>query len=257
MSTCQVNHCRYSSSHTTQAHRCGTCGEFGHGQMECREEVLKDYLQQFNTDIMSQYMWCDLCPSTSEFRKTHTRDAHVCQNCLERTTTHSHDQCIIQDFDVFKQRFAGMEDLETFETHLLQQHGDNIYTILYAGMGCSLYVRHKNGTIKALFMHQDAWGQYGPTSDDTPKLNKFIEDCEQVDKVQFQPSIHMLPPSPTDTSIDRVIQCPICRTENPSTSIKMVYGTEDKCKICFEQNITKFFGECGHLVACNDCFESL
>ena len=119
-------------------------------------------------------------------------------------------------------------------------------------MGCSLFVRNKVNIVKALFMHQDSWGQYGPTTDDTPILNKFKENCQEVGKEPFQPGAYDLP-----SPVDRVIHCPICRTENPSTSIKMVYGSEEKCKICFEQNITKFFGECGHLVACNDCFESL
>ena len=68
------------------------------------------------------------------------------------------------------------------------------------GMGCHLYVRHKVGVIKALFMHQDSWGQYGPTSDDTPKLNKFIENLEEVNKLEFQPSLHSLPSSPERSS---------------------------------------------------------
>ena len=178
-------------------------------------------------------------------------------NCGERTTNHTTDACIIQDFDVFKQRFAGVPDLEAFETHLFEQYGNNIYTILYAGMGCHLYVRHKDGIIKALFMHQDSWGQYGPTADDTPRMNKFIENCGEVDKLDFQPTLHSLPPSPVEDSSDRVIQCPICRTDNKMSSIKPVYGTEEKCKICFDENVTKFFGECGHLVSCNGCFESL
>jgi hypothetical protein len=255
--TCQVSQCRFSTTHTTSAHQCGICGEFGHGQLECFDERLKTELNRYNLDKLPTHLWCNLCPSDSACRKMHSRESHICLNCGERTTNHTTDACIIQDFDVFKQRFAGVPDLEAFETHLFQQYGNNIYTILYAGMGCHLYVRHKDGVTKALFMHQDSWGQYGPTADDTPKMNKFIENCGEVDKLDFQPTLHSLPPSPVEDSLDRVIQCPICRTDNLVTSIKPVYGSEEKCKICFDENVTKFFGECGHLVSCNDCFESL
>ena len=249
---CHVHKCRFSNTHTTLGHQCGICGEFGHGQLECLNERLKTRLIRYNTDILPTHLWCNLCPPDSDYRKIHTREAHVCPNCGERTTNHTADECIIQEFEVFRQRFGGVSDLEAFEKHLFQQYADNIYTILYAGMGCHLYLRHKEGVIKALFMHQDSWGQYGPTSDDTPKLNKFIENLEEVNKLEFQPSLHSLPSSP-----ERIIQCPICRTDNQISSIKTVYGAEEKCKICFDENITKFFGECGHLVACNACFESL
>lgn len=32
---CQVRGCRYADSHTTRGHRCGTCGQYGHGILEC------------------------------------------------------------------------------------------------------------------------------------------------------------------------------------------------------------------------------
>lgn len=32
---CRARGCRYASTHTTSAHRCGTCHVYGHGQMEC------------------------------------------------------------------------------------------------------------------------------------------------------------------------------------------------------------------------------
>lgn len=254
-STCRVKQCRFSKTHTTKAHQCGTCGLFGHGQLECHSEAQKADLARYNSDILPSNMWCNLCPTESEYKKTHTTSAHICPNCNERAN-HPLENCIIQEYDVFKQRFQGIFDLETFEPELFQNYADNIYTILYAGMGCSIFVRNKGNQVKALFMHQDAWGQYGPSSDDTPTLNKFKENCQEVAKDLFQPTAHPLSPSPLSDD-ERIIACPICRTENPSSSIKMVYGTEEKCKICFEENITKFFSECGHLVSCDKCFESL
>lgn len=32
---CLVAGCRHPMSHVTRGHKCGTCGQYGHGQMEC------------------------------------------------------------------------------------------------------------------------------------------------------------------------------------------------------------------------------
>ena len=41
---CKVNYCRFADKHTTFGHRCGKCGKYGHGQMECGdEELIEDY----------------------------------------------------------------------------------------------------------------------------------------------------------------------------------------------------------------------
>lgn len=35
---CIVHGCRYASRHDTLDHKCGSCGKFGHGRVECRNE---------------------------------------------------------------------------------------------------------------------------------------------------------------------------------------------------------------------------
>jgi hypothetical protein len=250
--SCKVKYCRFSNTHTTIAHQCGNCGKHGHGQVECENQDKIKYLERFYTEYIPESKWCTFCPINSDFRKTHTNDAHICRNCNERTQSHNEEDCIIQDLEVYRQRFLGMQDIDAFENHLFVQYGNNIFTILNIGMGCCVYVRFKNEEIKGLFMHSDSWGQYGPTADDRPKLNKFIQGCVECDKHLFQPSLHPLPESPAD-----IVQCPLCRTENSLDSIKNVYGSEENCKICMDNNVTKFFSECGHLVTCDECFESL
>ena len=39
--SCKVSGCRYPSYHTTIAHRCGECNNYGHGQIECNNVLLK------------------------------------------------------------------------------------------------------------------------------------------------------------------------------------------------------------------------
>ena len=51
-------------------------------------------------------------------------------------------------------------------------------------MGCIWYARRNNNfeKIELFFMHSDNWGQYGPLTDDRPKLNAFIDGYICVDK---------------------------------------------------------------------------
>ena len=182
---CKVNYCRYADTHTTGGHQCGICGEYGHGQTECGNDEHKIYLEQFMSEQLLQKDWCNLCPPDSDSRKRHKREAHVCSNCNERTQSHNEDQCIIGEFEVFRQRFPDMLDIIQFNIDTFKQHGCPIYTTLYAGMGCEIYVRHKDGEVKALFMHSDSWGQYGPIGNDKPKLDAFIDTCVVCDKEQF------------------------------------------------------------------------
>jgi hypothetical protein len=46
-----------------------------------------------------------------------------------------------------------------------------------AGMGCCFYCKRDgtDGTIELFFMHSDSWGQYGPETDERPKLNEFLQ----------------------------------------------------------------------------------
>jgi len=78
---CKVSACRYSWSHTTAAHRCGTCGTEGHGQMECGNESKIQSLQVYYTDTMPANKYCRVraCPHPHR----HTTEAHICSVCQE------------------------------------------------------------------------------------------------------------------------------------------------------------------------------
>ena len=45
--SCKATYCRFSKSHTTVEHLCGTCNVKGHGQVECDNNELKDKLKHF------------------------------------------------------------------------------------------------------------------------------------------------------------------------------------------------------------------
>ena len=79
---CKVNYCRFSATHTTPGHKCGTCNTFGHGQAECRDPVKIELLKQYNSDTLPYSEQCkiDGCNSKS----IHNTDTHYCDGCSNR-----------------------------------------------------------------------------------------------------------------------------------------------------------------------------
>ena len=123
-------------------------------------------------------------------------------------------------------------------------------------MGCSIYVKYTNAGVESLFMHSDSWGQYGVG--DVPIYNDFIEGCTILNinmyTANYQPTP---PPPPVELFPDDGVKCPICRTINSHDMVMDIKGSEETCKVCFEEPVQKFFGKCGHAVVCNECFTRL
>ena len=86
---CKVSCCRFNSTHVTGGHKCGTCGQYGHGQIECRNSELKQNLKEFERDKLPDYLQCKI--SNCKFKWSHTVSAHHCSNCNGRE--HSKDNC--------------------------------------------------------------------------------------------------------------------------------------------------------------------
>jgi hypothetical protein len=50
------------------------------------------------------------------------------------------------------------------------------------------------------------------------------------------------------------IICPLCKENNSFLSIQQkVYGIEDKCCICLDNNVNVYFPTCGHICICIEC----
>ena len=76
--TCRVAGCRFPTTHVTMGHRCGTCGQFGHGQLECGSQNSIDSLKvRFDTDRVNTPCTVESC-SHKEF---HVTAAHYCSIC--------------------------------------------------------------------------------------------------------------------------------------------------------------------------------
>lgn len=71
---CKVKNCRFPHSHATRAHRCGTCFQFGHGQVECGHPDQIAELRSCHEDFPHRCTM-DVCFD----RRSHTSAAHHCE----------------------------------------------------------------------------------------------------------------------------------------------------------------------------------
>lgn len=83
MRYCIAGGCRFADTHVTSAHRCGACGLFGHGQVECGNPDRVRALHRVGGTIQfPPHMHCAV-PSC-QLAWTHTTAAHHCETCGQR-----------------------------------------------------------------------------------------------------------------------------------------------------------------------------
>ena len=79
--TCQVAGCRHYTTHATSGHKCGRCGRFGHGQIECGRPSRIDLLQNlYGDDVVAVACTVEGCNAPW----THSSAAHHCERCRNR-----------------------------------------------------------------------------------------------------------------------------------------------------------------------------
>lgn len=163
---CFVRNCRFSDKHTTENHQCGGCGQFGHGRMECGHPEM----------IQALHSLCKV--RGCRFSDKHSTNNHKCGGCGQ--FGHGRMECELTRLNI-PQNACIVECTQTEfavregRKFMGETHG-KIFAVVYAGMGCQWFVKRdsRNGMIDTFFMHTDAWGQYGPQSDDRHKLVAFL-----------------------------------------------------------------------------------
>jgi len=174
MAYCKVDGCRYAASHTTVAHRCGKCGGYGHGQVECENLLAIRNLSFYYQETIPFDERCTepMCDN----RASHTVDGHVCVLCdgicgahLNRCPNGGNSRVSVTD-DPLSIGFDPRPNAES------QNIEFGHYITFYGGMGCAWYARRNasNGKLEYFFMHSDSYGQYGEYSSDVPRMRAFI-----------------------------------------------------------------------------------
>lgn len=91
---CRVAYCRYPNSHTTQGHQCGTCKEYGHGQVECNNpnkiQQLKQCIETLDENIRCTKPNC-------LNRQHHQPSAHLCVSCWKYGDACNCEVGVLQD----------------------------------------------------------------------------------------------------------------------------------------------------------------
>lgn len=184
---CRVRGCRFMNSHSTMGHRCGNCGEFGHGVMECENNRSVENLAMFHHEVTpGRRCTFHECPNP----ETHTNSSHHCHRCGRHGE--SAINCIIQPYNVHRGRFYDDPYLNHFEINdfIRDLNGRNGVVPIFIGMGCTLWVRvrfqiNDEPELMSLFMHSDAYGQYGEDSNDLPRLEAFKDGCVEYNPNSF------------------------------------------------------------------------
>lgn len=89
MSYCKVYGCRFSNSHVTMGHICGSCFRSGHGKVECgMEEECNELKEQYGNDKLPDSMHCQITGCI--YKWSHITTSHCCKLCRGN---HSQDNC--------------------------------------------------------------------------------------------------------------------------------------------------------------------
>lgn len=175
MAYCKVGNCRYAATHTTVAHKCGKCGGYGHGQIECGDLAAIKHLSFYFGETVALGDRCVVacCPNSA----THTSEGHACAFCdchnnlhLKRCPNNSSGSNHISITD--DPLSIGFDPRPNAESqNVLPGH----YITFYGGMGCAWYARNNKVTqeLEYFFLHSDSRGQYGNDSSDIPRLRAF------------------------------------------------------------------------------------
>ena len=79
MPLCKVFKCKFSESHVTYGHQCGSCKKFGHGQYECRH-INKINALKYHNDMLPQYLECKR--PYCQHKNKHLTNCHKCNICF-------------------------------------------------------------------------------------------------------------------------------------------------------------------------------
>jgi hypothetical protein len=161
----------------------------GHGQNECGNLEKIMALKKDSTKIPFELQcYAKNCKNIS----LHTIEGHKCLFCKE--FSHDISECPNQKWETkvkngttfgqSKEGFLEKKNLQLQARKQLAWSEHKVFTKVYGGMGCIWYAKRSNTfeKIKLFFMHSDNWGQYGPNTDDRPKLDAFLSGYSCVDK---------------------------------------------------------------------------
>ena len=147
---CKVKNCKFSQHHVTFGHKCGKCGDLGHGQIECGNNIRINILNKYKNDILPDYLYCKR-PKCTQY-SLHTTQSHMCLNCngfhseyncknsLEFIQRKEAEQLIKSDNNIVDiLEFEPNTPYDIINDYFVKKYAGidgKIYKIIHAGLGC-------------------------------------------------------------------------------------------------------------------------
>lgn len=226
--TCKVAFCKHINTHTTLGHLCPNCNQYGHGYIECQNQVEIDNLRDYDLDILPKEKWCIY--KSCKSRKYHMTESHHCEKCF---LNHCSDDCLIQPIEILDQKY----DLPCLHKNFNEIFKDYKNSYLSINLAENiLFIRIKNDIIDGLYINVNDYNY-------SHYKNKFIDKLYYLGDFQKK--------------LNNIIKCPICRNQNDINNISIIKGSSENCKICLTNNIEIYFMDCQHACVCRPCFNKL
>ena len=272
---CQVAFCRFKHCHTTIGHKCGSCGQYGHGQTECGNQEAIDSLRQYYDDKLDRKDWCLF--TSCKHPWSHTTLGHHCHLC---NGTHSSSDCLIKPLEWSLINYpctmrqlddTSKFDHRTFIEDCKRSHPfDNLYYKIPNFYENDDYVHNEQiETGKSVNNYMYVIIPYNKDPYTIRLTRSIFQYCNSIidniylliKKVESQVTYTNVTNKYNEISKldeDKVIlECPICRTEIKENQVFNLRGLEDECKVCLSGNkVTKAFS-CSHACVCDTCFDNL
>lgn len=173
---CLVYGCTYPRTHISEEHKCGKCGNFGHGVVECVKPHMKKLLEDRIVHMKIVFPEKFHCTVVScEKKHTHSNDSHYCAHCRER---HDENSC------PYIAEYEDVEKGDAFQriSERMDKHPGKIYAVTHSAMGSSWIGKRAatDGKLELFYMYCDDWGQYGDEGNRVPELLKFLDGFEPL-----------------------------------------------------------------------------
>ena len=229
--TCKVRGCRYRSYHTTIAHRCGKCNSYGHGQIECNNNALKQSLLVFIEDQMSPDQFCTFNNCTYPW--SHSSPSHHCFRCGERGN-HSAKECRLQNMNIRS------------EEHVRFNYSSGGGGGASGGMSSLEGSANSGGGASGGMSSLEGSATSGSS-------RYYLEGGPENENVTSGGARSSLEGSASKVN-DQIIhkRCPICR-DFSSVDLNMQLYTGTECSICLENKKKIIFSKCKHASVCPEC----
>ena len=261
----------------TFKHRCGNCGETGHGILECGRWARLLDIATIRTAERASCPMVSLCQVDGCLDpNTHTTSAHHCSRCNMRHGTEGHE-CIFYEVigpgDPPRAVSGCVQQL--LRNRILDTIEQNDYT-KYAE------ARSLDGSVRFVIRSMDRIWYFSDSIETLPpETLRWIRNksllftwFEPPDSPPPRlPTPPPVPPSPPghfdipyydyasssdDDDADAPTECPVCRTGvSRHGGVIPLYGLDikDKCSVCLENQVNMVFVACGHAVVCSECAE--